>query len=80
MQSNDNRKLSTLHIAAKYNRVDIAEVLLDHGVNIMPTDETGFTPMHIAAMDGFTEIVELLIRRSPTDEDKSNVRLLEMAS
>ena len=67
--------MTALHIAAKYNRVEIAEILLDNGVEISPVDETQHSPLHIAAQDGFTEMVRLLLRRCESDEEKSEVNL-----
>ena len=75
VQSADNRRLTALHIAAKYNRVEIAEILLDNGVEISPVDETKHSPLHIAAQDGFTEMVRLLLRRCESDEERSEVNL-----
>ena len=50
MDKLDQSGLALLHHAARYNRVDVAEALLDHGARIdVRTREDNLTPLHIAA-------------------------------
>nr|KAI8750039.1 transient receptor potential cation channel subfamily A member 1 [Biomphalaria glabrata] len=64
MKNND--KQSPLHFAARYGRYNTCCRLLDshHGPNIInETDGTGLTALHIAAQNGHTKVVQLLLQR-----------------
>ena len=61
LQSKDNRCWTTLHVAAKYHRTRIMELLADHGGTLRAQTDRKVTPMHVAAMEGYTEIMQLLI-------------------
>lgn len=50
MDKLDQSGLALLHHAVRYNRVNVAEALLDHGARIdVRTREDNLTPLHIAA-------------------------------
>eukprot|EP00929_Paragymnodinium_shiwhaense_P118982 TRINITY_DN90884_c0_g1_i1.p1 TRINITY_DN90884_c0_g1~~TRINITY_DN90884_c0_g1_i1.p1 ORF type:complete len:558 (+),score=113.30 TRINITY_DN90884_c0_g1_i1:131-1804(+) len=55
--------LTPLHAAAKWNRLEACDVLLQHGANIEATAAHGETPLHMASYFGQPEAVELLLRR-----------------
>ncbi|CAG5119248.1 unnamed protein product, partial [Candidula unifasciata] len=62
----DNHKQSPFHFAARYGRVNTCRRLLDsiHGPNIInETDGDGLTALHIAAQNGHTKIIQLLLER-----------------
>ncbi|XP_055886580.1 transient receptor potential cation channel subfamily A member 1-like isoform X2 [Biomphalaria glabrata] len=64
MKNND--KQSPFHFAARYGRYNTCRRLLDshHGPNIInETDGTGLTALHIAAQNGHTKVVQLLLQR-----------------
>ena len=44
-------------------KVDVVRQLIDHGAAVVAQDETGLTPLHLAAFSGRFEIVRLLIER-----------------
>ena len=51
-----------LHYAAGVGRIDIVELLIEHGANINATDSSnkGATPLDYAHWKGQTEVVEVL--------------------
>lgn len=56
--------ITLLHIAAKYGRVEICEMLLDRGANVNVVDNRFFsTPLHMAALVGHKEVCTLLLSR-----------------
>lgn len=50
-----------LHLAALYNRVEIAEILLQNGSDIEAKATKGVTPLFVAAVRGNKEMVSFLI-------------------
>ena len=52
-------ELYPLHLAAKYNSVDAAKYLLQHGANVLCRDCKQKTPLHHAARKGHQEMVEV---------------------
>ena len=56
-------ELASIHWAAGLGNIKIVEYLLSDEVNENPnlTRDNNFTPLHAASMNGFTQIVELLI-------------------
>jgi len=63
-QLGDRRGQTPLHVAAKYNRIAIAQLLIREGVTVHITDDVGVSPFHIACMEGNESIAELLIMAS----------------
>ncbi len=66
-----NNGWAPLHIAARYNRTEIAELLISKGadVNIMSGSDNALT---IAQKKQFTEIVDILVKngaKEPSPED-----------
>ena len=57
----DRYKFTPLLIAAQYNQMEIAKLLIDKGANVNVKDADGDTPLKSAAYAGHKEIVELLI-------------------
>jgi ankyrin repeat protein len=58
-------------LAARNNRVDIIEALIEIGANLDITDSLGCTPLWFAACNGHLKVVETLIR-SGVDIHKAN--------
>lgn len=50
-----------LHIAARNDLVNIAELLIKKGINVDATDQDGWNPLHFAAASGSIGVVEILI-------------------
>lgn len=61
-------KITLLHVAAKFNLVEVAECLIDKGadVNAISGDTFKNTPLHEAASSGSKEVVQLLLEHSVT--------------
>ncbi|EAY01266.1 hypothetical protein TVAG_027340 [Trichomonas vaginalis G3] len=84
--ANINEKIeygkTALHIAAKNNRKEIAEVLILHGANINEKDEFGETALHIAAWKDSKEIAEFLISHGANinEKDKEGKTALHIAT
>ena len=51
-----------LHLAVRWNRVDIIGVLLDAGATIDPKDRNGYTPLLVAVERGYQDCAEELVR------------------
>ena len=50
INSFDKNRIAPLHYAARYDHVDIMELLIKHGANINVKDkEEGLTPLHFCA-------------------------------
>lgn len=58
-----NRTL--LFAAACYDKLDLAEFMLDHGFDIYATNERGWSVLHLAAYNDSIETVEFLCRKYP---------------
>jgi len=52
--------LTPLMIAARYNNVEIIQLLLDHGADIKATNDDAFTALKIAELSKATDAVALL--------------------
>ncbi|MDR1290422.1 MAG: ankyrin repeat domain-containing protein [Planctomycetaceae bacterium] len=53
---------SPLHLSAKYGHLGCCRKLLNAGASInIPTKLRFFTPFHVAALEGYTEIVQLFL-------------------
>uniref|UniRef100_A0A0N5BA11 ANK_REP_REGION domain-containing protein n=1 Tax=Strongyloides papillosus TaxID=174720 RepID=A0A0N5BA11_STREA len=55
----DNHKYTALHLAAFTGNVSICKRLLQQGWTVTAEDKAGATPLHIAAGNGFTDVVQL---------------------
>lgn len=63
IHSRDTLGVSLLHLAAANGRKDVAELLLNNGLNANIPDNYRSTPLHMAATSGSREIVQLLLAR-----------------
>ena len=52
---------SALHAATYTNRGDVVRLLIQKGANVKATDDAGWTPLHLAASNGYVEIARLLL-------------------
>jgi ankyrin repeat protein len=61
---------STRLVKVEEHRHELAEILIEKGIDVHQTDKYGATPMHYAAMNEHEDIVGMLIRASsePFDE------------
>lgn len=55
------KKWTAVHEAAKVGCIDILQLLLQHGGQVSETDQSGVTPMGIAAEYAQAEVLDILI-------------------
>ncbi|XP_035677358.1 death-associated protein kinase 1-like [Branchiostoma floridae] len=53
---------TSLHVASTFGQTEVAELLIQHGANVVAWDQHQSTPLHHAAYKGKTKTCELLIR------------------
>ena len=53
---------SLLHAAAAYDQTNTAQLLVQRHAKLAAADNFGFTPLHIAAFRGATNVLELLLK------------------
>ncbi|KAL0269313.1 UNVERIFIED_CONTAM: hypothetical protein PYX00_007096 [Menopon gallinae] len=56
------RNSTPLHLAAGYNNIEVAELLLEHGADVNAQDKGGLIPLHNASSYGHLDIAALLIK------------------
>lgn len=61
-----------LHIAAVDGHLPVAQLLVEHGVDVGKADSSGWTAKEHAALRGHLAIAELLARHSKEGDDTSN--------
>ncbi|XP_022819057.1 tankyrase isoform X1 [Spodoptera litura] len=57
----DGRHSTPLHFAAGYNRLPLAQLLLQRGADVHAKDKGGLVPLHNACSYGHYELTELLV-------------------
>merc|ERR1719458_892995 len=62
----DVQESTPLHLAATYDHLHIAEVLLDAEADPQSVSNDGTTPLHEACLEGNTGIVTVLLEKSET--------------
>ncbi|KAI9363375.1 ankyrin repeat-containing domain protein, partial [Zopfochytrium polystomum] len=64
--SSSNREFRTpLHVAAGYNQVDIARILLEKGADVHAVEANKMTPLGVASQMGSTDVALLLLNNEP---------------
>jgi ankyrin repeat protein len=53
--------------------VETAQFLLDHGADVNAVGEFGWTPLHAAAYQGLTDVIELLVSKGAKTETKDKL-------
>ncbi|OIQ92587.1 phosphocholine transferase AnkX [mine drainage metagenome] len=71
---------TALHVAAFYNRKQIAALLLAHGADVKASDSEGLTPLHAAVLAANADIATLLLDKGAdvnavTDTGKTPLHL-----
>uniref|UniRef100_A0A674ASL5 Ankyrin 1 n=1 Tax=Salmo trutta TaxID=8032 RepID=A0A674ASL5_SALTR len=52
-----------LHVACKYGKVDVVELLLERGANPNAAGKNGLTPLHVAVHHNNLDVVKLLVSK-----------------
>jgi hypothetical protein len=63
--------LTPLSHACRNGNYDIIQLLVDHGADVLRTDDFGFTALHHAASAGAADVVELLLDKGADVHAKS---------
>ena len=63
-RDSQGRNSTPLHLAAGYNNLEVAELLLENGADVNAQDKGGLIPLHNASSYGHLDIAALLIRYS----------------
>ncbi|KAJ8924123.1 hypothetical protein NQ315_006906 [Exocentrus adspersus] len=73
----DYDKRTALHTAVGRTTVscDIISILIQHGAHVNKRDQYGYTPLHIAALNGLSQCVEVLIHHGADITTKSKCNL-----
>jgi ankyrin repeat protein len=69
-EARDSYGQTALHWAAKYESVEIVQLLLDAGADVNAQDEDGETPLQAAKLKGHHAIAELLASHA-TERDRT---------
>lgn len=60
---------AALHLAAEKGHEDIADLLLSHKAFVNAKTKLGLTPLHLAAQNGSTRLVQLLVETHMASAD-----------
>uniref|UniRef100_A0AAQ5ZBP3 Ankyrin 3 n=1 Tax=Amphiprion ocellaris TaxID=80972 RepID=A0AAQ5ZBP3_AMPOC len=63
--------LTPLHLAAQEDKVNVAEVLVNHGATIDPETKLGYTPLHVACHYGNVKMVNFLLKNQAKVNSKT---------
>ncbi len=74
--------ITPLHVAAKWGKANMVQLLLDKGSNLESKTRDGLTPLHCAARSGHENVVEIMIQRGApiSAKTKNGLAPLHMAS
>lgn len=73
----DELRLFSLQHAASKSNIGLVQLFVDFGIDLNMKDPNGWTPLHYACIDGNFEMVQLLIKHTPTFDatSKTNDKL-----
>lgn len=60
--------------------MDIATTLLEYGAQADAESKAGFTPLHLSAQEGHSDISSLLLEHKANANQTSKVRILRLCS
>lgn len=71
MNKKDEVGRTPLHLAAQYNRRDVAEAMIrEQGANMCAKDNRGRHPAHTAAMENGADVIQMLFSDEFTEPDQ----------
>lgn len=62
-----------MHVAAKWGKIKMVNLLMSKGANIEAKTRDGLTPLHCAARSGHHEVVDILIEKGAPIGSKTKV-------
>ena len=68
-----NQCEAPLHLASQHGHIDMAQLLLDHGVDPNINCNGLWTPLHLASADGHLKIAEFPVQRGSSHQEKTPV-------
>ena len=77
---NEFLKESALHIASSRGYLEIVKYLVENDADLLLTNGTDMTPLHLAARDGQTHIVEFLLEKMESVPERVLNDVLNVAS
>uniref|UniRef100_A0A8C2B6X0 Ankyrin 1, erythrocytic b n=1 Tax=Cyprinus carpio TaxID=7962 RepID=A0A8C2B6X0_CYPCA len=77
-----SNRFTPLHVACKYGKVDVAELLLERGANPNAAGKNGLTPLHVAVHHNNLDVVKLLVSKggSPHSTARNGYTALHIAA
>lgn len=60
------RKQTPLHLAAAAGQLEVCRLLLELGASIDATDDLGQKPIHVAALNNYSDVVQLFLQQHPS--------------
>lgn len=67
--------ITPMHVAAKWGKIKMVNLLMSKGANIEAKTRDGLTPLHCAARSGHHEVVDILIEKGAPIGSKTKVRI-----
>lgn len=64
-----------MHVAAKWGKIKMVNLLMSKGANIEAKTRDGLTPLHCAARSGHHEVVDILIEKGAPIGSKTKVNI-----
>ncbi|KAM9999796.1 hypothetical protein ACTFIZ_008265 [Dictyostelium cf. discoideum] len=68
----DDKQRSGLHFAVCKNKQDVVQYLLENGANPTLKDINNNTPLHIASINGFSNIVSMILNNQNNNNNNQN--------
>lgn len=65
--------ITPMHVAAKWGKMKMVNLLMSKGANIEAKTRDGLTPLHCAARSGHHEVVDILIEKGAPIGSKTKV-------
>jgi ankyrin repeat protein len=72
LQQTEHILNTMLHVAARYGRLAIVQVLLDQGADVHFKSSSGDIALHLAAEAGYKDVVRLLLEAGSDGRAKNN--------